>query len=1223
MRFLPDGPDIPPDLISAQERGEVLFVCGAGVSRTVGLPNFRGLVEGVYRELDEDWSLHPAESEGMRPGGSGQYDRVLRSLERRLAPSDSPRNRGMRARIRSAVRTVLRAPQGVNLANHLTLLRLSRDAEGRSRLATTNFDPLFERSWWDSHREKIPSHAGPAMPQPGVHAFTGVLHLHGRLADEYGDTRLDETDLVLTSAEFGDAYLRSGWASRYVYDLIRACTVVMVGYQADDPPMRYLLEALEADRQRYPDLQKLYAFVPASARQEHEVRALWSAKGVDPVPYRPGSEDDHSPLYNSLGEWARYADDPTGWRRAALGSIVRSKPGNLSETEVARALELLGHGDASQLLGELAPDAAWLAVFAERRLFNRETAQPGQWIAARVNDPEMIRACAGLSAIDDQSRWMIESAIERQGTALSPVRRKAWRLVLKKKVATRRSDLQEPWYYAFQRLKAGEVDYDTRRLVAKAVAPRLEVLEGINLIEAEETSQERETIHSLVRVDYRSADHPPAADFLKRWPDALDDEVGLFRTLSRVLHDALEESADAGFLDGWDRASSDVPSIAAHAQNEYHSGFYPLVRLIADLWKRIAEKHPYRAHTLAKDWANTPYLLLTRLYLYAQSFGAVFEPSEAAEALDDLGDQEFWLSDAQVEIMRIITSRWMEFSNEDRHRLEAQIRQGMPRGLFSEDRFSEEEWVSVHDSAIFKRLNRIEAAGGALTAESAAKLAEIAGRHPGWTPSSGDRDDFNTWHETRVGPSGHSDLLSNVPDGQLVREAMRLEEERRYEEGDLWRVFCSADPERALRGLRAESECDRWDGDAWRCLLWAAHEKGEPPFHREIGSLLLRAPASCLEGFLPAAVAWLQRRREVLAAPDHSGGPQYLKLWDKLADAVYVSEEEENAEKVRGDLSTSALNHPGGMLAWTLHDYLVAEKPTRGRGFGSEISSRFDRIADAQGRPGLLGRVFLARDLAYLDAVDPDWIAAKLVPRFSLAEPDAQALWIAHASGRLGSPRLFNALKPAFLEIFEKRDFAIDEWDGFVGHLMSAAILHRRADGREYALTAAQTKRALTLAPPEARRRAAWYLWRWMGEKEGEPADKAKRWASVFGPFFREIWPLDAQLRDEATSNNLVMMALDSEEAFPEVVETIIDFIVPFQMYHIAHSLRLESEHEALLQRYPRVFLRLTDATVDPARYPVPSDLGEFLKKCVEIDPGCASEPTYIRLFGLSRRRAA
>src|SRR3982074_1054034 len=133
MRFLPAGPDIPLALISAQEKGQTIFVCGAGVSLGAGLPLFRGLVEGVYLGLGEDWSLHPAQREGMRPNGAmeGQYDRVLRCLERRLAASDAPRNRGMRERIRSAVRHVLTPPDSADLTSHLALLELSRDAEGR------------------------------------------------------------------------------------------------------------------------------------------------------------------------------------------------------------------------------------------------------------------------------------------------------------------------------------------------------------------------------------------------------------------------------------------------------------------------------------------------------------------------------------------------------------------------------------------------------------------------------------------------------------------------------------------------------------------------------------------------------------------------------------------------------------------------------------------------------------------------------------------------------------------------------------------------------------------------------------------------------------------------------------------------------------------------------------------------------------------------------------
>src|ERR1700730_12205155 len=64
MRLLSNGPDIPDELILGQEKEHTIFVCGAGVSQPVGLPLFRGLVEGVYQKLGEDWSLHLAECEG-------------------------------------------------------------------------------------------------------------------------------------------------------------------------------------------------------------------------------------------------------------------------------------------------------------------------------------------------------------------------------------------------------------------------------------------------------------------------------------------------------------------------------------------------------------------------------------------------------------------------------------------------------------------------------------------------------------------------------------------------------------------------------------------------------------------------------------------------------------------------------------------------------------------------------------------------------------------------------------------------------------------------------------------------------------------------------------------------------------------------------------------------------------------------------------------------------
>lgn len=51
MRFAAKGPDIPPELLEARDRGEVVFLCGAGVSMPAGLPSFRDLARNVVADL--------------------------------------------------------------------------------------------------------------------------------------------------------------------------------------------------------------------------------------------------------------------------------------------------------------------------------------------------------------------------------------------------------------------------------------------------------------------------------------------------------------------------------------------------------------------------------------------------------------------------------------------------------------------------------------------------------------------------------------------------------------------------------------------------------------------------------------------------------------------------------------------------------------------------------------------------------------------------------------------------------------------------------------------------------------------------------------------------------------------------------------------------------------------------------------------------------------------
>jgi hypothetical protein len=307
-------------------------------------------------------------------------------------------------------------------------------------------------------------------------------------------------------------------------------------------------------------------------------------------------------------------------------------------------------------------------------------------------------------------------------------------------------------------------------------------------------------------------------------------------------------------------------------------------------------------------------------------------------------------------------------------------------------------------------------------------------------------------------------------------------------------------------------------------------------------------------------------------------------------------------------------------------DALSAPRPQRESGLTAELRPRFDRLVAAKGRPGLLARIYLVRALAYLDAIDPAWTEQNFVPRLSWEHSEGPALWHSYAHSSVGSARLFNALKLATLEAFERRELSDNEFESLTSKLLSIGIWHQRGEAAEYDLNFAEIRTALTIGPSSVRRNTAWNLWRMMGDGDGARGlqrDKAARWRETIGPVFRGIWPLDARLRSPDATRNLALMALECDGAFPDAVDAVVDVIVPFELYQITMFLRLETQHTELAGRYPRAFVKLVSALVDPDLFPVPSDLANFLQDCLAADPMVAEDPAYVRLYGLRRQRDA
>jgi len=176
-------------------------------------------------------------------------------------------------------------------------MRLS-DRGGTVGIITTNFDLLFE----DAARNiKLPvqTYSLGGIPRPSLRSeFSGILHIHGALDRKPNRT----TDLIISDQDFGEFYLRRRVVPDLIYDAARLYNLVLVGYSANDPPMRYLLNAVAADRAHFPDLRERFIFHGMKDDDSVELED-WRAQGITPIPYRI-QNGEHAQLECTLNQWA-------------------------------------------------------------------------------------------------------------------------------------------------------------------------------------------------------------------------------------------------------------------------------------------------------------------------------------------------------------------------------------------------------------------------------------------------------------------------------------------------------------------------------------------------------------------------------------------------------------------------------------------------------------------------------------------------------------------------------------------------------------------------------------------------------------------------------------------------------------------------------------------------------------------------------------------------------
>ena len=359
MQFIKNGPDIPERLLQAHEDGRVVFFCGAGISYPAGLPGFGGLVDQIFENLSMDVS-----SVQQAAITAGQYDIAIGLLEDEIV--------GGRKTVRKELAKILLTPdlkaKGA-LDTHKALLTLGKCRDGPTRLVTTNFDRLFEKVI-EKNSLAVKSFQAP----PHKNRWGGLVYLHGLLTDP--PTLDDLEHLVISSGDFGRAYLTEGSAARFVSELFRNYTVCFVGYSLNDPVLRYMTDALSTDSLRDESSPEMFAFGGHLEGKEELGANEWRAKNVTPILYL--ADDEHSYLHKTLQAWGNTYRDGVDGKKRIIAKYAEKDPSTSTKQDdfVGRMLWALSDpsGLPAKLFAEFnpVPSLAWLEPLSEERYLHAD-----------------------------------------------------------------------------------------------------------------------------------------------------------------------------------------------------------------------------------------------------------------------------------------------------------------------------------------------------------------------------------------------------------------------------------------------------------------------------------------------------------------------------------------------------------------------------------------------------------------------------------------------------------------------------------------------------------------------------------------------------------------------------------------------------------------------------------------------------------------------------------
>ncbi len=1259
MQFVRNGPDIPERLLQAHEEGRVVFFCGAGISYPAGLPSFDGLVGKIYEELGH--SPNAIQQAAIK---AGQFDTVIGLLEAEIV--------GGRKTVRQKMVKILTPDLSVPNAKttHEALLTLAKDRDGRSRLITTNFDRLFEETIV-TEGLTIKRFQAPFLRIP-KNRWDGLVYLHGLLSSVPTSSDLD--DLVVSSGDFGLAYLTERWAARFVSELFRNYTVCFVGYSINDPVLRYMMDALAADRLLGESPPEMFAFGSYSKGKEDERANEWRAKNVTPILYR--EHNRHSYLHKTLRRWAEtYRDGVRGKERIVV-ECAMAKPlaSTMQDDFVGRMLWALSDtkGVPAKRFADFdpVPSLDWLEPLCEERYRHTDLGRFG--VSPKVKKDEKLAFSLTSRPIPyDLSPRM---ALVDAGAAAS-----RWDEVMYHLARWLVRHLDDPKLVLWLAKRGGQLHEDFSRCVKCC-------LEELNKLEFDGKYDELDRIRlnapyaiprPMMRTLWRVILSGRLKTYIHRsniigWLGRLKRE-GLTTILRFELREALTPRVKLREPFRWGK-DNDEPVEPARIKDLVE---WEIV-LTADY-----------VHSTLQDWSDNLHwkkALPDLLNEFSALLRDTLDLMRELGGVDDRNDLSY-LHQSSIS---------KHPQNKDFHDWTALIDLSRDAWLATAERSIErarlaaEGWWQV-PYPLFKRMAYFAAARGNVISTRQALDWLLADAHWWLWAVETQREAMRLL--VAIAPTldlvALAELEQAILDGPpraMFKNDIEAERWTQLVDREIWLRLAKTEAAGARLGRVSKAKLVALAAQNTQWQL-AVDESDEFPFwmsdgnemrkfnatprrRRELVDWLKQHPSTdhrqeddwrqrCRDNFATASCALLALAQEGIWPADRwrealqawSEDKLHIRSWRYMAPVLIKAPGDKFQSLDQGiswwlqaiaktfekhediffklcrhilaidsqhiqdinDPVMQAINHPVGHVTEGLLGWWYRRSLRDGQGLSEKLKPIFTELCDTQIDKFHHGRIVLATHIIALYRVDPEWATMHILPLFdwNRSSSEARSAW----KGFLWSPRLYKPLMEAmeisFLDTAKHYE-SLGEHNGQYAALLTFAALDQ---GDTFSI--AEFTAATRALPADGLRDAAQALVRSL-ESAGD--QRAEYWNHRVQPYLEKIWPKSREKNPPEVSEKLAMLCVAAQEAFPEAFKVLQNWL-----QSLAHPDYLMSRlYEAGLcknERFSAEVLGFLSIVIgDEARSPS-THLKNYLKNCLKdiekANPQLAADNRYQRLWSL------